>query len=194
MAATVDFNHDEEVADAILDRLRNATNGLPSTWLDEDNPLLGLKRIDFGSLETYRFSGETGDEGLADLVPSILVRFTSSQEASAFGLIGGKEGQSATFSVVHVFGEEQCRDKTDASEPIQPERAKAQKAKIVNKAIFNDATNAYRRKLGNPTLTTSDTAAHIVIAVPAGVNYNPPEDGGALYAFAVQISVMTLTK
>lgn len=193
MATTVDFVHDEEIADAILDRLRNATNGLPSTWLDEDNALLGLRRIEFGGLLTWRFSGEAGDRGPEDLSPSILVRFSTNEETLQFGLIGGKEGRTTLYSVVHIFGEEQCRDSSNAALRVQPERAKAQKAKIVSKAIWNSATDAYRRKLDNPTLTTSDTEAHVIIALPVGISYYPPEDG-LLHAFAVGVAVTTLTK
>jgi len=193
MAATVDFVHDEEVADAILGRLRNATNGLPSTWLDEDNPILGLRRIEFGSFVDWRFSGEEDDRGPEDLVPSILVRFASSEEAKAWGAIGGKEGRSATYSVVHLFGEDQCRDETDASLDIQVERAKAQKAKIIAKAIFNSTSNANRRRLDSPTLTTSDTDAHVLSAELVGINYAPPEDA-AFHALALGIHVVTYTK
>lgn len=194
MAVTVDFVHDEDLADAILSRLRNATNGLPSTWLDEDNPLWGLRRIEFGSLQTWRFSGEPGDQFISDLIPGMFVRFATSDEERSYGLIGGKEGRSGTFSVVHVFGDDQCVDSDDATLPIQPERAKAQKAKIVSKAIWNSTTSSDRRRLGSPTLTTDDTSAHVIYAEPLSVVYNPPEDGGGLYAFAVGVSVHTLTK
>ena len=193
MAATVDFIHDEEVADAILGKLRDASTGLPSTWLDQDNPRLGLKRIEFGSLRSYRFSGEDGDQGLDDIVPCILVRFATSQAAAEYGAIGGKEGQSATFSVVHIFGDDQCRDETDVTLPIQSERAKAQKAKIISKAIYNDATNANRRRLGSPTLTTSDTSAHVVLAEPVGIDYSPPEEERGVYAVAVNLFVAVKT-
>lgn len=193
MAATVDFVHDEEIADAILGRLRNTTNGLPSTWLDEDNPLLGCQRIEFGEFNRWRFSGDEGDADLSDLIPSVLVRFATSEEATLFSLIGAKQGRSTVYSVVHIFGEDQCRDETDASLWIQPQRAKAQKAKIVSKAIWNSTDNNDRRRLDQPTLTTADTEAHVIVAEPGAINYYPPEDTLGVYAFAVVLTVTALT-
>lgn len=196
MAAVIDFVHVEQLVDAILASLRDASTGLPGTWLDEKNELLGLKRIEFGMASNWRYSGDDGDRGMEDFVPSILVRFATSDESPPHRLIGGKEAQTTTFSIVHMFGDAQIVDVDDTQDPIQPDRAKAQKAKIVSKALFNFADNNDRRRMGQPELTTADTEAHVLFAEPAGINFFPPEDGSTVapYAFSVQVEIATLTK
>ena len=190
MAITYDFIHDEEVADAVIDQLEA---NLPAAWRSRANAVLGLRRIEFGSLNQYRFSGRPGDENIGDLLPSIWVRM-GSQDAPEHSAIGGKEGQATLLTIVHVFGEEQCYDLTTPSRRVQVERAKAQRAKAISKALWYHATDSKRRKLGDPTLTTDDTKAFVIDAHPGSVNYAPPEEAAlGVYAVALGIRVNTRT-
>ena len=193
MAITYDFVHDEELADAILARLRA---NLPAVWRDRNNPVTGLKRIEFGDLLAWNFSGKRGDEGPDDLIPSIFVRFATNDEASQYSGVGGKEGRLTMYTVVHVFGPQQCYDLDAPHAPVQAERSKSQRAKAISKALWYHATNASRRRIGGADLTTDDTNAMTIQAIPGPVVYRPPEDASGMGQFAIGLvlAIGTLTQ
>jgi hypothetical protein len=191
--ATYDFVHDEQCVDALIDRLEA---NLPATWLDAENTIMGLQRIEFGTLRSWRYTGQPGDEGPHDLLPCILCRFSTNEERVEYTTIGGKEGRWTSVTVVHLFGDPQCRDLTAPYRAIQAERAKAQRAKAISKAIWYHATDSVRRRLGGPTLTTSDTSAMVVTVVPGAILYDLPEDriGEGLYAVGLTLGIATHTE
>jgi len=186
VSITVDIVHDEEVIDAVIDQLEA---NLPAAWLDPLNPIMGLTRIEFGSLRNWRFNGRDGDESPIDLCPCILCRAATSDENGEFDAIGGKTAAAIQVAVVHLFSDDQSYDLTNTGRPIQPERAKAQRANVISEAIYTHATDANRRRLGDPTISTTDTSAYIISVVPMGVDYRPEEDGGGIYAVAVNLRV-----
>ena len=193
MSITVDFIHDEALVDAVLSQLRA---NLPTEWLNAENPILGLRRIEFGDFDGWRYSGDKGDAKVSDIVPLIFVRFPNSTELALASGIGGKQGMQLDLAIVHMFGEKQLYESTtNTGRTVQYPRAKAQRAKIVSKAIFT-ATAGAERKLGDPTLTTSDTSASVIEAIPGGVNYHPPEDmpTSHIYAFSIPLTVWTRTR
>lgn len=193
MAITVDFIHDEQVVDAWLSQLEANITALDSEWTDKLNPMVGLKRIEFGSVLAWRPSGKDGDKEIDDLLPSIWVRPLTNVERSDGHGIGGKWMRQTDIIMVYVFGEEQCYDLSGVHRPIQVDRAKAQRAEFLNKAIWRDATNADKLRLGQPTLTTDDTRALIITSMPGSILYEVPEEQLGVYAIGITASVITST-
>jgi hypothetical protein len=184
MAATTDFVHDEAIVDAIL--LQLAAH-LPSTWTSGQDPVWRLKRLEFGDLRDYR---PTDEEPPHNLCPAVLVRMDRSEDHTPeAGGIGGKQAQGHPVRVVHLFACEQCRDAGTTATIISAARARAQRAKIINKALFAD------RDLGNPALTTDDTHARVLECRPVGIFYDIAEDqiSPDLFALALDIHVFTRT-
>ena len=196
MAIAVDFEHSAEVAAAILTRIEG---NLPAVWTDKLNPVTGLRRIEFGRFNAWNFSGQDGDREAADLIPSILLRFATDGERPDISAIGGTWGREIPFTVVHLFGDEQCYDLTAPHRPIQAELAKSQRAKAINKAIWADATEAHKLTFGlgaASALTSDDTDAHVLTSMPGPILYRVEEDAGevGVHAIGVQFSVLTYTK
>lgn len=182
MAATTDWVHDEAVVDAVIDRLEAS---LPATWTSGQNPHLRLKRIEFGDLSSYELPPNTT---IDDLCPSILVYADRSENRTeVYGGIGGKEGEVIPVRVTHFWHRSQCRDLNDLSKWIQPARSQAQRAKVVNKALWQTRT------VGAPTLTTDDTSAKVVVANPGGIMYGT-DDTGDIITLSIDLTVATRTE
>ena len=159
MSAATDFVHDEEIVDAVIDQL---ASNLPVSWTGGDNPILRLKRLQFGDLRDYRFPP---GEGWRDICPGILVRLNRSDDAAEYGGLGGKQGQVVPLRLLHIRRRDQCRDISAQELLVSPARARAQYAKAVSKALFAN------RDLGYPTLTTDDAEARVVELRPTAVIY-----------------------
>ena len=188
MAATTDFIHDEEIVDAVTAQLAGS---LPAAWTSGENPILRLRRLQFGDLRDYRIP--TG-EGWRSLCPAILVRLNRSEHAPQYGGLGGKEGQVIPLRLLHIRTRAQCRDLADPEVIISPARARAQYAKAISKALFAN------RKLGNPALTTIDSLARVVELRPRAVVYEAEQGdvalagGQDLVAFAIDFDVVVRTQ
>lgn len=184
MTATSDFVHDEDVVDAVIAALQA---NLPAAWLDVENSLYGVKRVEFGDLEHWDRPPQVTIE---DLCPYILVFANRTDDSTRiYGGLGGKEGWSVPVRVVHLWTKAQCRDETTPATAIQAARAQCQRAKVISKAIF--AT----RTLASPTLTTTDATARVVECKPVNISYKLPELAGTeVIGLAVDLIVHTQTQ
>ena len=157
--AVTDFVHDEEIGQAVVEHL---DQHLPEEWTSGVNPVLRLRRAQFGDLRDQRLGpGQTW----RDICPALLVRLNRSDSAPEYGGLGGKEGQVVPLRVLHVRTRDQCPDPDNADMLLTPARARARYAKVISKALFAN------RDLGNPTLTTEDTSARVVEVRPRAIVY-----------------------
>ncbi len=190
MAAATDFLHDEAVVDAVIAEL---TAHLPATWTDKSNTLWGLQRIEFGDLREYEPTDEEYADWLASICPCLLVRCNRVEPADAWSGMGGKAGEAVPVRVLHAFTRAQCVDVTSLAY-IQPARARAQRAKIISTALWNDTT----WHLGSPTLTTADNLAKVVSVDRGPTIYEGAEDFAALvgevFGLAIDLVVNTRTE
>jgi len=168
--AVRDFIHDEEIVDAVIAQLAAE---LPSSWTSGENPILRLKRLQFGDLRDYRLPA---GEGWRIICPAILVRLDRSDSAPQYGGLGGKEGQVVPLRLLHVRTRDQCRDLDSPDKMVVPARARAQYAKAISKALFAN------RNLGSPRLTTEDDSARVVEMRPRAIVYDAEKGDVALAA------------
>ncbi len=186
--AVRDFVHDEQIVDAVIAQLAAE---LPSSWTSGENPILRLKRLQFGDLRDYRLPP---GEGWRTLCPAILVRVNRSESAAPYGGLGGKEGQVAPIRLLHVRTRDQCRDLGSPDKMLAPARARAQYAKAISKALFAN------RDLGDPPLTTDDTSARVIELRPRAIVYEAEAGEVALattydlVALAIDFEVVVRTQ
>ena len=57
MPPATDFVHDEEIVDAVLAQLAGT---LPASWTSGENPILRLRRLQFGDLRDHRVTTGQG--------------------------------------------------------------------------------------------------------------------------------------
>ena len=187
MTATTDFIHAEEIIDAIIVQL---DANLPAAWTSGENSILRLRRLEFGDLSDYALSTEEKDEWPDSVCPSIFVDINRSADNPPSGGIGGKQGVAVPIRVIYVFSREQSVDLADPEAWIQPSRARCQRAKVVNKALFT------HRKLGDLTMTTDDTNARVVDMQFVAVQYDqaPAIDPQMYPSIAIDVEVITRTQ
>lgn len=188
MSAATDFIHDEQIVDAVIAQL--AAN-LPEPWTSGENPILRLRRLQFGDLRDYRFPP---DESWRDICPGILVRLNRSESAPQYGGLGGKEGQIVPLRLLHLRTRQQCRDIAEQGVIVSPARARAQYAKAISRALFAN------RNLEDPALTTDDSVARVVELRPRAVVYEAEKGDVALagthdlVALAIDFEIIVRTQ
>ena len=209
MAAAVDFIHDEELVDALLDYLGNASTGkLPAAWRTGTNPVLKLQTLEFGepSWEALAHEEDGAEHGPWELMPALFVHLR--RTAVSGGGMGGKKDAAHPLRLVHVrwydavnLEQDQCRATTSAGNVatathINPVRAQAHYAKIVSKAL----AAALQAMIAVPfAFTTTDTEAHLCGAEARGPSYEgerlPPRPvGSGPVAFFLDVDVTTFTQ
>ena len=189
MAAAIDFIHDEAVIDAVLAEFRR---NLPDSWTSGRSTIYKLQELEFGDLRDYDL---TPDETLRKLMPMLLVRPGGNSWNAGEGGMGGKMMVDYPVRIIYAFGDEQRRDATTTRKTISPARTRAQRAKVINRALFTDTL----RRLNGPTLTASDGLTATVHDVEyGGLEFEGVEDfaglPGGFYGLAIDIVVQTFTQ
>lgn len=171
----IDFLLTAQLADAVIGELEDH---LPATWFVAgraagEEP---LRLLEHGDLADY--CGD--DRALALQLPAIFVRPLSAALLDGHGGTGGVEVIDHRFRLVHVRHFDQCYDGDGAKEDNQT-RARARYAKTISKALYADK----HRRLDNPTLTTSDSAARILMVTTGGWDFGTDFTGGGTPDVAV---------
>lgn len=145
----------QEIVEAVVDCLKG---GLPANWFDDgaDAGEVPLKLLTGGDLADY-----TALRALERDLPAIIVRGFGPERTGSGGA-GGRVQVLERVRVVHLRGNGQCHaDDGDVERNMT--RARARYAKLIHKAIFQDAkgrlavigTGGTRTDV---TLTSADTA------------------------------------
>jgi|GEM_PF-5058479 hypothetical protein len=192
MAGVTDFIDPEGIVDTVLSEL---AAHLPAKWTDRSDLRWSLKALEFGDYRDFVLPPDpvTGEPGTwRDYTPAILVTQGHAMGEAEFSGEGGHQAVGEALSVVYLFGEDHCRDKTTDAR-IQPARARAQRAKIICRALFDDV----QRRLGSPILSCADTGFAIRVwnVTFNGVVYPPGyvEElaDHHIYGLAINITVHT---
>lgn len=196
MAVTADFRHALPVAEGFIARLEmDEGNHLPDEWLDKNNPVFGLKRTEYGTLEDYQL---TDDEKVRALCPSIFIRALSEDVPPS--LLGGKFDSIIELMVVYVFYADLLDPtvSTEEQQYVRPTEAIAQRAKILSAALMKHTDGTPTTKMADVTLTTDDTSARVEEVTPGEclMEENEVDAQGipGVYGFTIGMTVTTLTQ
>lgn len=140
-----------ELIDACIAEL---TANLPAGWITQTATETKLQTLEHGALSDWVIAPP--EEGIVSLLPAIIIRPFDITDNKGQGGTGRVQMLDNAFRLVHIRTFEQCHTAAGARE-WNMTKARARYAKIISKALFDDVY------MGNPSLTSSDTAGAQVV-------------------------------